>query len=83
MKHDVQAGSPIDVVIDTAIEALKETAKNPKINADLYDLLCGMNANLMSNESHCVLEAITGAIMVCKHESCNHCIADWMNEFPF
>ena len=27
MKHDVQDGSPVDVAIDTAIEALKETAK--------------------------------------------------------
>jgi hypothetical protein len=34
MKHDVQAGSPVDVAIDTAIEALKETEKQPKTNGD-------------------------------------------------
>lgn len=30
MKHDVLANSPYDVALDTAIEALKETAKKPK-----------------------------------------------------
>jgi hypothetical protein len=49
----------------------------------LYDLLCDMNASFMTGEPHCVLEAITGKNMICKHESCNHCIADWLNEFPF
>lgn len=34
MKHDVQAGSPVDVAIDTAIEALKATVKQPKTNGD-------------------------------------------------
>ena len=34
MKHDVQAGSPVDVAIDTAIEALKATVKQTKTNAD-------------------------------------------------
>ena len=49
----------------------------------LYDLLCDMNANFMNGNPHCVLEAIKGEIMICKHESCNHCIAEWLNEFPF
>lgn len=34
MKHDVLANSPYDVALDTAIEALKETAKKPKTNGD-------------------------------------------------
>jgi hypothetical protein len=34
MKHDVQAGSPVDVAIDTAIEALKATVKQTKTNGD-------------------------------------------------
>ena len=34
MKHDVLANSPYDVALDTAIEALKETAKQPKTNGD-------------------------------------------------
>ena len=34
MKHDVLANSPYDVALDTAIEALKATAKQPKTNGD-------------------------------------------------
>lgn len=34
MKHDVLANSPYDVALDTAIEALKETTKQPKTNGD-------------------------------------------------
>ena len=34
MKHDVLANSPYDVALDTAIEALKATVKQPKTNAD-------------------------------------------------
>jgi hypothetical protein len=62
MKHDVQAGSPVDVAIDTAIEALKETAKKPKRNREklmeqsLYDLLCSMNKRSMPHR--CVLQLI-------------------------
>lgn len=48
----------------------------------MYDLLCDMNASFMNGEPHCVLEAITGANMICKHESCKQCIADWLNSFP-
>lgn len=31
MKHDVQAKSPIDIALDTAIEALKQTAIEPEV----------------------------------------------------
>jgi hypothetical protein len=61
----------------------------PKRNRDnlmaqsLYDLLSDINASFMSGKPHCVLEAITGEPMICKHESCNHCIADWLNDFQF
>lgn len=34
MKHDVLANSPYDVALDKAIEALKETEKQPKTNGD-------------------------------------------------
>lgn len=34
MKHDVLANSPYDVALDTAIEALKATVKQPKTNGD-------------------------------------------------
>ena len=34
LKHDVQAGSHVDAAIDTAIEALKATVKQPKTNGD-------------------------------------------------
>lgn len=61
-----------------AIEA--EIHTSPKSNSDLYDLLCDMNANFINGNPHCVLEAITGANMICKHESCDHCVAEWLQE---
>ena len=48
----------------------------------MYDMLCDMNESFMNGNPHCVIETVTGGIMICKHESCNHCIADWLNEFP-
>ena len=68
------------MIFDKAKEIAAEITAPPKSNADLYDLLCDMNANFMSGNPHCVLEAITGANMICKHESCNHCIAEWLKQ---
>ena len=50
------------------------------LEQSLYDLLSDMNASFINGNPHCVLEAITGSIMICKHESCDHCIAEWLNE---
>ena len=34
LKHDVQAKSPMDIALDTAIEALKAAVEQPKTNGD-------------------------------------------------
>lgn len=63
MKHDVLANSPYDVALDTAIEALKETAKKPKTVRhgrwieesanEYYCSYCGKYAPIAKNMRHC------------------------------
>lgn len=50
------------------------------INQSMYDLLCDMNESFMNGEPHCVIEAVAGGIEICKHESCDHCIAEWLKQ---
>ena len=63
-----------------------ENSEKPKTSGDnlieqsMYELLCDMNASFMNGNPHCVLEAVKGANMICKHESCNHCIAEWLKQ---
>ena len=63
MKHDVQAGSPVDVAIDTAIEALKETAKKPKTNGD--------RIRQMTDEELSVF--LGGIADNCSYNTCDNC----------
>ena len=49
----------------------------------LYDFLTDMNENFTKGDPHCVLEAIEGSPRTCPKESCNECIAEWLNSFPF
>lgn len=45
-----------------------------------YDLLTEMNATFTYGEPHCILELIEGKHLICKCNSCNECIAEWLNE---
>ena len=62
---------------------MKKRNRQIIMEQSIYELLCDMNASFMNGNPNCVLEAITGEIMICKHESCNHCIAEWLNDFQF
>lgn len=46
MKHDVQAGSPMDIALDTAIEALEATAKMPEVRHGRWQFLAQKNGYL-------------------------------------
>lgn len=46
----------------------------------MYETLCDMNASFIYGNPHCVIEAIAGGTMICKHESCYHCIAEWLKQ---
>ena len=50
------------------------------IDQSMYEMLCDMNASFMNGKPHCIIETITGEIMICKHESCDHCIAEWLKQ---
>ena len=75
MKHDVLANSPYDVALDTAIEALKETAKQPKTNGDRI-------RNMTDEE---LAESLSGSvacrhIMSCLDTSCYECTLKWLKQ---
>lgn len=59
------------------------TNKEKLTEHSMYDLMCDMNTSYINGNPHCVIEAIKGENMICKHESCNQCIADYLNEYPF
>ena len=62
MKHDVQAKSPMDIAIDTAIEALKHPTIEPEVRHgrwieesayEYYCSYCGKYAPIAKNMRHC------------------------------
>lgn len=69
----------------------KKRNREKLMEQSLYDLLCSMNKTMtqLQDEGHrvCVLDALNVESGYCKHAkngcSCNECIADWLNEFPF
>ena len=69
MKHDVQAGSPVDVAIDKGIEALKscETAKKPKTNGDRIRQMTDEELERIIGVCECCLCAYRGE---CEKSSC-------------
>lgn len=74
------------MIFDKAKEIVAEITAPPKTNSEklaeqsLYELMCDMNASFINGNPHCVLESITGENMICKHESCDHCIAEWLKQ---
>lgn len=62
----------------------KKRNRDILMEQSIYDLLCDMNASFMTGNPHCILETIEGKpIEKCRKESCNECIAEWLNSFPF
>lgn len=71
MKHNVLANSPYDVALDTAIEALKETAKQPKTNGDRI-------RNLTDEELRDFLDKITDCCF--SNNDCDNCPMKYSDE---
>lgn len=76
MKHDVQAKSPMDIALDTAIEALKQPTISPKVRRgrwieDNTDMICSVCKWEYSDElpfmSNNGLDSMTEAFAHCPH----------------
>ena len=81
MKHYVQAGSPVDVAIDTAIEALKETAKQPKTNGDRIRQMTDEElAEWLVGHDNCDICALC-SFGTCRVESeCGKGVLEWLKQ---
>lgn len=63
MKHDVQAGSPDDVALDMAIEALNAIVNQPKTNSD--------RIRNMTDED--LADFLGGIADNCSYNACDNC----------
>ena len=81
MKHDVQAGSPVDAAIDMAIEALKATVKQPETNADRIRQMTDEElAEWLIGNDNCDICALC-SFGACRVESeCGKGILEWLKQ---
>ena len=68
--------------------AERKRNRDKLMQQSFYDLLCMMNANIMTYPSGmCVMDALGDKERdrrCMTHDAyCDKCIADWLNEFPF
>ena len=71
MKHDVQAKSPMDIALDTAIEALKQPTIEPEVRHGHWEDIPGMNNTVFCSE--CLAAANKELAM--KYKGCPFCLA--------
>lgn len=71
MKHDVQAGSPVDVAIDTAIEVLKQSTVEQEGRRGHWENIPGMDNTVFCSE--CLAAANKELAM--KYKGCPFCLA--------